>query len=311
MALVSIVVPAHNAAPHLAETLASLLRQTYRPLEILVVDDGSTDATAAIARQFGEPVRCLSQRNAGPSAARNAGIAHARGDYVAFVDADDAFTPERTAVLVAALEAASPAAAFAASDAWLWDGRRPLRRFNIARPPGGEKGLTTFLDENRPYIGILARRHLLVRLGGFRPDLWANEDCHLWLRLLGAGHTYAHVAEPLYLYRVHWQSLSRDAVRQALVACQVYEEALRTLPLTLDQRRRLLYLLWRDRARLGAARAAVARKEGRWPEWGTRLAGAAAWQAARFLLRPRLSTAKVWQRRRRLGCVTEMLPPPP
>src|SRR4051794_3877496 len=96
--LVTVVVPAHNAAATLRQTLASIAAQTYRDLEIVVVDDGSTDDTSAIAAEFAHldrRVRLVSQANAGVAAARNKGIALARGEYVAPVDADDLWEPTK------------------------------------------------------------------------------------------------------------------------------------------------------------------------------------------------------------------------
>ncbi len=86
--LVSVVIPAYNAAGYLAPTIESVLAQTYRPIEVLVVDDGSSDDTVAIARSFGDPVRVIEQENRGPAGARNTGFAGARGDIIALLDAD-------------------------------------------------------------------------------------------------------------------------------------------------------------------------------------------------------------------------------
>ncbi|MSW05878.1 MAG: glycosyltransferase, partial [Actinobacteria bacterium] len=85
--LVSIIVPAFNAQEYLAETIDSIIAQTYRPLEIIVVDDGSTDATVKIARAYGDPVVVIEQENRGPAGARNTGFAAARGAIIALLDA--------------------------------------------------------------------------------------------------------------------------------------------------------------------------------------------------------------------------------
>lgn len=295
-ALVTIIIPAHNAQAYLAGALHSALRQTYPQIEVLVIDDGSTDGTAAVAQSFAPRVRYLRQENAGPSTARNTGLLHARGEYVTFLDADDELEPERVAALMGALSQASSRAAFAISAAWLWDGARRYGRLQPSTGPAGERDLDRFLDDNTPYVGILARRQTLLHAGGFRADLWLHEDCNLWLRLLGQGHTYAYVPEPLYLYRVHDESLSQECRKQLAVACQVYAEALVALPLTWSQRRRTLYLLWRDRARLCSVAGDEARRERRLARWALcRLAGAGA-QTARTLLRPHFTAARAWQR---------------
>jgi glycosyltransferase involved in cell wall biosynthesis len=94
-ALVSCVVPVYNGERYLREALDSIAAQTYRPIEIIVVDDGSTDGSATIAATYQAPIRVHPQQNAGPAAARNRGIRDARGEYLAFLDADDVWHPEK------------------------------------------------------------------------------------------------------------------------------------------------------------------------------------------------------------------------
>ena len=91
-ALISCIVPAFNAGRYLADLLQSIVDQSYRPIEIVVVDDGSTDDTAAVARRFPE-VRVVSQENGGPAAARNRGVSESAGPFIAFQDADDIWDP--------------------------------------------------------------------------------------------------------------------------------------------------------------------------------------------------------------------------
>jgi glycosyltransferase involved in cell wall biosynthesis len=102
---VSVVIPCYNASPFLRETLESVLRQTHPPLEVIVVDDGSTDDSAAIAESFGSPVRVIRQKNQGESVARNRGIDEAHGEWVGLLDADDVWLPEK---LERQLECAGP-----------------------------------------------------------------------------------------------------------------------------------------------------------------------------------------------------------
>ena len=92
---VTVVIPCYNAAPFLRATLESVMSQTHAPFEVLVIDDGSTDQTAAIAGSFGPPLRLISQTNQGESVARNRGIDEAKGDWIAFLDADDLWLPEQ------------------------------------------------------------------------------------------------------------------------------------------------------------------------------------------------------------------------
>jgi len=101
--LISVLIGAYNAAPYLAEAIESVLTQSYRPFELIVVDDGSTDETAEIARSFGDRLRCARQENAGDGAARNAAVRLARGELFAFMDSDDRSTPDRLELQATAL----------------------------------------------------------------------------------------------------------------------------------------------------------------------------------------------------------------
>ena len=100
----SVIIPAYNRAALIRPTIDSVLSCGVEPLEVLVVDDGSTDGTGDVIREFGSSVRCFSQTNAGPAAARNTGFAASRGQYVAFLDSDDHWLPGVIQTLVAFLD---------------------------------------------------------------------------------------------------------------------------------------------------------------------------------------------------------------
>src|SRR2546427_6476527 len=93
--LISCIIPAFNGARYLREAVESILAQTYRPIEVIVVDDGSTDNTAEVVRNYRDQVRRVWQPNGGPSAARNQGVSAAQGAFVAFLDQDDVWHPEK------------------------------------------------------------------------------------------------------------------------------------------------------------------------------------------------------------------------
>src|SRR5262245_49416395 len=101
--LVSVIIPSYNRAYIVGQAIESVLRQTYRPLEVVVVDDGSSDNTRAVVEQYGPPVRYFRQANAGVSAARNAGFRQARGAFVALLDSDDRWLPWKLSAQVALL----------------------------------------------------------------------------------------------------------------------------------------------------------------------------------------------------------------
>ena len=104
-ALITVIIGAYNAERYLAEAIDSVLAQTHPRLELIVVDDGSTDGTGDVAEAYGDPVRCIRQENGGMAAARNRAVPEARGDYLAFLDADDRFPPDKLAGQLAVFEA--------------------------------------------------------------------------------------------------------------------------------------------------------------------------------------------------------------
>ncbi|BCX89701.1 hypothetical protein MIN45_P2074 [Methylomarinovum tepidoasis] len=191
---ISVVIPAYNAAPFLEKALESVQAQTHPVAEILVVDDGSTDATADIARSFPQ-VRYLRQQNQGPSAARNRGIQEARGDWIAFLDADDRWTPEKTSEQLAALRR-YPQLALIASDMAETDSDGNVRiasmlahhglrddfvHFDGAPVPDA---LSRLVRKNFIPTGtVLVRREVLQQTGTFDPDLRYGEDLELWARI--------------------------------------------------------------------------------------------------------------------------------
>jgi len=102
--LVSVIIPFYNCERYLSEAIKSVLSQTYRSVEVIVVDDGSIDSSASVAKRFAPKVRYFHQPNSGPSAARNRGVDLAQGDFLAFLDSDDVWTPDKLKKQIAAFE---------------------------------------------------------------------------------------------------------------------------------------------------------------------------------------------------------------
>lgn len=205
---VAVVIPAHNAAQYLPLALDSLRQQTTVPAEVIVVDDGSRDDTAAVAERLGATV--LRQDQAGPGAARNRGLRRATAEFVAFLDADDWFALSKLERSVATLQRLG--ARCVATDAWLVRGDRVEHRKNERRFVPEVVTMERLLRGN-PIIcsTVMCRRTELLEVGGFdeAPDLLASEDYDLWLRL-AAREPIAYLAEPLSFYRVHQGSLSAN-----------------------------------------------------------------------------------------------------
>jgi glycosyltransferase involved in cell wall biosynthesis len=172
----SVVVPAHDAEATVEAAIRSALAQTSPPDEIVVVDDGSTDSTSTVVRRIGEPVRLVVQRQSGPSAARNAGVAASSGEWVAFLDADDEWHPEK---LERQLRVAQDDVALVATDWARGPARGPVPdAMPITRLPSRKILLLNRFQTST----VLLRREAFVAAGGFDPSLDGVEDWDMWLR---------------------------------------------------------------------------------------------------------------------------------
>lgn len=219
--LVTVIIPAYNAAVTLDETLRSVRGQTYKNLEILVIDDGSTDDTASIATRHARAdnrVRLISQANAGVAAARNNALRQAKGEWVAPVDADDLWHPEKIARQVAVMLAASSRVALVYN--WFAQIDADSRILHYARPNTAE-GDVFRLMFNNGLIGNgstpLMRRDAVLACGGYDSGLHAAgaqgcEDLKLYLAI-AENHHYAVAPGYLTGYRVTPGNMSSDGLR--------------------------------------------------------------------------------------------------
>jgi glycosyltransferase involved in cell wall biosynthesis len=221
--LVSVIIPAYNAQAFIDKTLASVLAQTYRNLEILVVDDGSSDRTVEIVQKFAakdQRIRLLQQPNAGVAAARNLGMKSAQGEFIAPIDADDIWYPSAIAKLVAQFQTARPEVGVVY--AWSVDideHDRPTGGFHAATVKGTV--YKTLICHN--FLGnascTLMRKQCLDLIGGYDPNLKAQnaqgcEDWDLYLRL-AQEHEFDVVPEFLVGYRKVFSSMSGDFKQMA------------------------------------------------------------------------------------------------
>lgn len=231
---VSVVMPARNAARHIGAAVSSALAQTIEDLEVVVVDDGSTDATAAIAESHGKRVRVVSQASAGVAAARNRGIAESRAALVAFCDADDILLPGHLAAL---LSVHGGGRAVATANAyWLFEtGIDPARLRHRGRFPPESGQRRAILEQNFVSTMAVFPRTLVDEIGPFSEDLTRAEDWEFWMRAVFAGVPVRHQPRPLALYR--WgDGLSADRAGMHAAVLQVLRRADERLPLTPDER---------------------------------------------------------------------------
>ena len=208
MAHISVIIPAYNQGHYLAEAVQSVLDQTYSNFEIWIIDDGSTDNTAEIARGFSDPrVNYIYQSNQGLSAARNTGLRQARGDYISYLDSDDLFLPEKLECLVAAIQQ-NPAWGMVAGHAVIIDenGVRTGNTYTLPIPAPTEK----LLLGNPLHVGsVLVSRSWQIKAGEFDESLRSYEDWDMWLRLAKMGCNFGFVEKPVALYRFHTAQMTR------------------------------------------------------------------------------------------------------
>jgi len=210
---VSVVIPAHNYGRFLSRAINSILEQTLPVLEIIVVDDGSDDETREVAQGFGERIRYVYQEARGPSAARNAGIRMARGDWIGFLDADDWWLPEKNAKVQELLRQ-HPEAVMIYHPHILVSSKGTIGMRRAAEPDALWPEL---LYENWISGGssALMRRSVVLELGGFDESIRGVEDWDLWARV-ALCHRLHKIPEPLSgVWKHDGSSLSDNSARMA------------------------------------------------------------------------------------------------
>lgn len=207
--LVSIIIPAYNQAHFLAEAVQSGLDQTYPHVEVIVVDDGSTDDTAQVGQSFADArVRYVYKENGGLSSARNEGLRQARGDYISYLDSDDYFHPQKLEILLKTIQE-KPEIGLAAGQAIPVDesGNHIGKLFDKPLPTD----LKELLLGNPLHVGgVLVRRSWQDQVGFFDETLRSYEDWDMWLRLALAGCQMEYVDQPVSYYRFHQAQMTRD-----------------------------------------------------------------------------------------------------
>lgn len=223
--MISCIIPVFNGARYLGEAINSVLQQSYRPIEIIVVDDGSTDDTAAVARAYGDQIRYVRQANAGPAAARNHGVALASGQWIAMLDADDLWHPAKLARQMSYFEQDSELAVCATLVRNFWSP-------DVEAPPPSTYHPRLF----EPWSGggsmLLAQRDVFETVGRFNTELLCSDDGEWWSRMVASGVRRTVIPEVLVFRRLHDANLTRrEATRSE-------QELLELVKVRLDLRRK-------------------------------------------------------------------------
>lgn len=220
--VVSVIIPVYNGERFLREAVQSVLDQQYEPVEIVIVDDGSTDGTEAVARSLPETVRYLRQTNQGPAAARNRGIEHAQGSVIAFADADDLWPANKLALQLPYL---------------LRDPKIEIVLGRIQQVRWSESGAGQTVAEEfaEPAFSVnlgsaLVRKSVFERVGLFDETMRYSEDVDWFMRAREAGAEIVTLDAVTLLYRQHDENMTRGKSTSEL-------NVLKALKRSLDRRR--------------------------------------------------------------------------
>ncbi len=223
--LVSCIIPVYNGARFLAEAIGSIQAQTHQRIEIIVVDDGSTDGTAEVATGFGEGVRYLWQENSGPVVARNRGIEASQGEYLAFLDSDDLWVPTRLEKQLTTLfDNPGTDVSVCLIQNFFMPGCEPRTDLERNHPKNGP--VPGYLSG-----GMLLGQVVFDRVGPFDPSLEHGDGAEWFLRARQCGVRDILVDEVLVRRRIHDRNMSRTE------AAASRDEFLRLIKRSLDQRR--------------------------------------------------------------------------
>ncbi len=193
--LISVIIPVYNGERFLKESIDSVFNQKYKNIEVIVVDDGSTDKSAQIAKSYAD-VRYLYQTNQGPSVARNTGIEESTGNFISFIDCDDIWYPEKLKVQIEYLNKHS-------NIGFVFAHRRMKIEKNIDNPPWYKEKLFT---NDHPVLGasaILVRRKIYTKIGGYNPNYRFGENAEWLTRAKDAGVEMTILPKTLLELRVH------------------------------------------------------------------------------------------------------------
>ncbi len=230
---ISVIIPTYNRVHLIKDAVESVFNQTYQDFELIIIDDGSTDNTREVLAEYGERLRYIYQENQGRSAARNHGINLAKGEYIAFLDSDDVWFPDKLARQVPILESAP-------DNVVLVHGYKYIVDRNLQPIPGwelklrnlytlaerGEETYENYLHSNCIFTStILVRKAAIIEIGGYDTSTQGVEDLDFYLQLLLLNYNFTFMSEPpLIKYRWHGDNTDEQSSNHSYL--QVYEKHL-------------------------------------------------------------------------------------
>ena len=283
---VSVIIPAYNAAPFIAQTIESVLGQTFRNFEVIVVNDGSPD-TAELERElqpYMDRIRYQTQPNAGPSSARNLGIREARGEFVAFLDSDDAWLPDYLATQMKILTADPSIDLLYSNGVVIGDVPYAGRDLMSMAPSHGAITFERVVSAECTILTscVVVRRQMVIDAGGFDERYRRSEDFHLWSRLSFRGARIAYHRDVLVQHRRRGGSLSDDQHAMWEGAISVLQDLDATLALTPPQKKLVKEHMATCRAYIALDDGKRMFMAGQYAEAVAALGRARAWQPRRW-----------------------------
>ncbi len=213
--LISIIMPAYNVEEYIRATIDSVVNQTYKNWELIIIDDGSTDNTASIIKDYVKKesrIKYLFQPNSKQAIARNYGISFANGTILAFLDSDDLWLPYKLEKSLNSFESDTYDLLFTesyiASDIYIDTNTKSYSKMGVkSRVYHGDEGLKAFIKNNQiPILTVLVKKQNVIDIGGFDENLVPAEDYDLWVRLLKSGNKFIAIDEALSIYRLQQNS---------------------------------------------------------------------------------------------------------
>lgn len=264
---VSVIIPAFDVSLYISEALGSVLAQTYTDYEIIVINDGSSDSVELerALEPFREHIVYLKQENRGAAAARNAGLYVARGEFVAFLDADDLWHPDFLASQMSFMEKHGGSDLVYADARLFGESKLAGKTYMETTPSRGDVTFESLITARCNVItsGVVTRRQMVLDAGLFDEGLLRAHDFDLWLRMVRNGARAAYQRRVLLQYRIRTDSLSGDAIQRVERELEAYDKIERHLDLTQGERDLIAGMVQRLNAdlRIELGKAALTRRE--------------------------------------------------
>ena len=244
MPAISVIIAAYNSQDTIFETISSVLNQTFADFELVVIDDGSTDQTCKCVQKIEDSrVKLFPYKNGGVAKARNRGLSHANGKYIAFLDHDDLWTPDKLEAQISALKSSAEAKVAYSRTIGIYSDEKPIRFVESAAVEFAGDVYEQILTVN--FVGsgsnILVDREAIDSIGGFDPVPISNEDWDFYIRLAAKWH-FAAVPKYQVIYRHAANSMSSQVERLENGGIILADKAYQTVPQNLQHlKRRFLY----------------------------------------------------------------------